>query len=409
MPTKSEFILKDSPQDVIAAFPDVIPKGRSYDGEIAKKKAGAARINEILLGTKLACIAITDDKEGTLAKVSKLNPWHEVALTTITGSLEEAHKPLTHILDKHFGLKLDHQIDISKMAGGMHSVDTQGYIAHNDDIIVVSFRCTTSAFDWMSNLSIVSSEWELDEDLAQGHSGFCSCFDGRFGHLFCGGTKKPRVHTGFYNNILQVIPLLQKYIDPLLKADQAPRTLYVVGHSLGAGVSTLATCYFLLSHDWATLPQRLLNISAGTPRACGSSMAAVVEEELATLTPLEKAAIFRIVMDQDAVCMVPPEKSGYLHVGRSIFLTEDGEVLVNPKSRVKARELSSIVEGEMKEMKDNNPSAPAHLETEEGKEEIDNAGYQKMVAKIPKPFRDHCPDCYLEPLMRLYEREDKDN
>ena len=220
MPTKSAFVLKDSPQDVKASNPNVTPKGRTYNGEIAKTKRGATKIDEILLGTKLACIAITDDKEDTLKTVSKLNPWHEVAVTTITGSKEEAHKPLSSILDRHFGLKLDHHIDISKRAGGFRTVDTQGYIAHDDEIIVVSFRCTTSAFDWMTNLDISSSEWgkwdfisfaaaafcyalterssklsvhfhfecslntELEEDLAQGHSGYCSCFDGKFSTWF---------------------------------------------------------------------------------------------------------------------------------------------------------------------------------------------------------------------------------
>ena len=112
MPTKSDFVLKDSSQEVKAAHPEVIPKGRTYDGEIAKSKRGAVKVEEILLGTKLACVAITDDKADTLKNVSKLNPWHAKAVTSITGSEEEAHKPLSVILERHFGLKLDHHIDI---------------------------------------------------------------------------------------------------------------------------------------------------------------------------------------------------------------------------------------------------------------------------------------------------------
>ena len=404
MPRKSEFVLKDSPPEVIAANPSVTPRGRSYDGRIAKKKAGAAKIDEILLGTKLGCIAVTDDKDNTLKEVAKMNPWHEVALTTITGSVEEAHKPLTHILDKHFGLKLDHHLDITKMAGRIHSVDVQGYIAHNDDSIVVSFRCTTSAHDWMTNLAIASSEWELDEDIAQGHSGLCSCFDGRFSTFFGKRKTKPRVHTGFYNQILQVIPLLQKYVDPLLKADQPPRTLYVTGHSLGAGISTMAACYFLFEYDWGTLPHRLLNISAGTPRSCKLSMSSLVEEKLSVLSPIEKANIFRVVMDEDAVCRVPPERLGYSHVGRTIFLTEDGAVLVNPQLGLKFRN-SGVSEEEIKKVRDANPVHDMGKEEEE--EGTATEKYQKMVAKIPGLFRDHCPDCYLEPLVKLYEEEHK--
>ena len=190
MPKKEEFVLKDCDPEFIKAA-GVQPRGREYDASCAKKP-GAVRIDEVLLGTKLACIAITDDHEGTLAKVGKMNPWHIEALKMITGSEEEAHKPLTHILDKYFNLKCDKILDLSGWSGG-HPIDTQGYIAHNDEMIVVAFRCTTSALDWMTNLATTSSEWELDEDVAQGHSGFLSCFEGR---CFVKGPKKPRVHTG---------------------------------------------------------------------------------------------------------------------------------------------------------------------------------------------------------------------
>lgn len=86
---------------------------------------GAVRLEDLLLGTKLACVAITDDEEGTLAKVGKMNPWHIEALTKICGSEEEAHKPLTHILDRHFGLEVDKIINLSGWAGGQ-PIDTQG-------------------------------------------------------------------------------------------------------------------------------------------------------------------------------------------------------------------------------------------------------------------------------------------
>merc|ERR1719469_1439030 len=111
MPKKCEFVLKDSPLDLIEAA-DVEPKGRSYDGKFAKKPGGVS-VEDVLLGTKLACIAITDDKPGTLSQVGKLNPWHIEALKMITGSEEEAQMPLSYILDKHFGLQCDKIIDIS--------------------------------------------------------------------------------------------------------------------------------------------------------------------------------------------------------------------------------------------------------------------------------------------------------
>lgn len=103
-------------------------------------------ISDIILGMKLASLSITDDKEKTLAKIIKMNPWHEQALQMITGSTEEAHKPLSYLLDKYCGLQLDHHIDESGLTKGGHVLDTQGYIAHNDDSIVLAYRCTTSFF-----------------------------------------------------------------------------------------------------------------------------------------------------------------------------------------------------------------------------------------------------------------------
>jgi len=397
-------VLKDSDPEFIKAA-GVQPRGREYDAARAKKP-GAVRIDEVLLGTKLACISITDDNEGTLATVGKMNPWHIEALKMITGSEEEAHKPLTHILDKHFNLKCDKILDLSGWSGG-RPIDTQGYIAHNDEMIVVSFRCTTSALDWMTNLATTSSEWELDEDVAQGHSGMLSCFEGR---CFVKGPKKPRVHTGFYNNILKTIPYLQEHVDPLLAPDQPARKLYVVGHSLGAGISTMATCYFLQHHDWAKLPHKFINVSAGTPRSCKQPMADIMEAKLSELRPLDKAIVCRVVMNEDVVAKVPPLAIGYTHIGKLVFLTEDGHVLVGPK-----RSDSHIVdEEEMQELCKTNPqliALAAEKEKEEGEDDMRKSKlqteYEAMMTKIPRPIRDHCPDFYLAPLIKLYERDNE--
>mmetsp|Transcript_24343 Transcript_24343/g.50992 ORF Transcript_24343/g.50992 Transcript_24343/m.50992 type:complete len:141 (+) Transcript_24343:93-515(+) len=123
MPKKKGFVLKDSPQELIEAS-GVEPKGRSYDVAY-ERKPGAVRIEDLLLGTKLACVAITDDEPDTLAKVGKMNPWHIKTLSMICGSVEEAHKPLTHILETHFGLTVDKLINLTGWSGG-HPIDTQG-------------------------------------------------------------------------------------------------------------------------------------------------------------------------------------------------------------------------------------------------------------------------------------------
>ncbi|KAL7551175.1 hypothetical protein ACHAWF_014367 [Thalassiosira exigua] len=407
MPKKSEFILKDSPPELIEAA-GVEPKGRAY-AESQASKPGAARVGELLLGTKLACIAITDDEEDTLKKVGKANPWHIEALEMITGSEEEAHKPLTHILDAHFGLQCDEILNISGFSGG-HPIDTQGYIAHNDEIVVVAFRCTTSATDWMTNLATASSAWEIDEDLEQGHSGYCSCLFDRCRKI---DPDKPAVHTGFYNNIIKVVPRLEEHVNPLLAKDQPPRTLYVVGHSLGAGISTMATIYFLEHFPWKDedMPHKLVNVSAGTPRAVKKAMGERVDNQLKELRPLDKAKICRVVMNEDVVATVPPMALGYVHVGKLVLLTEDGQVLIGPK-----QDDSHILEDdELRALCEANPELTTVMEEEKKKAEAAElegnkslmerakTKYEQRMDLIPRPLREHCPDYYLKPLVKLYE------
>jgi len=54
-----------------------------------------------------------------------MNPWHVEALKIITGSEEEAHKPLTHILENYFDLEVDKIMNLTGWAG-CHPIDTQG-------------------------------------------------------------------------------------------------------------------------------------------------------------------------------------------------------------------------------------------------------------------------------------------
>jgi hypothetical protein len=106
-----------------------------------------------------------------LAKIGKANPWHIQALKLITGSQERAHLPLRDILNEDLGgLILDTELDVTGITRGGQFLDTQGYVAHNSECIVVSFRCTTSIFDWMTNINSTTSAWDL-EDVEQGFSG----------------------------------------------------------------------------------------------------------------------------------------------------------------------------------------------------------------------------------------------
>jgi len=95
-----------------------------------------------------------------------------------------------------------------------------------------------------------------------------------------------------------------------------------------------------------------------------------------------------------------------------VLLTEDGYVLVGPK-----RSDSHIIdEDEMQELCKNNPALLVQkAASEEGAADNKDGDdltksklqteYDKMMEKIPRPLRDHCPDFYLAPLIKLYERD----
>ena len=390
-------------------------------------------IEEVILGMQYASMSITDDKPDTLKNVGKLNPWHIEALAMITGSEEEPFLPLSTLLHQHFGLTVDTMIDESRINKGGHFIDTQGYIAHSDDKIVVAFRCTTSAYDWLTNFDTTSSEWELEEDAELGFSGYCSSMEGLTccQCIFGKSQHKPRVHTGCYNNILATLPVLEKYVNPLLGPDQPPRTLYVVGHSLGAGIANLAGMYFLFEHDWSALPQRLLTITAGSPRVCQVAMKEVVEKELAKYGP-DNASILRIVRNKDIVPTVPPSWLGFRHIGKLVYISQDDELQMDGKAN-NSRALGNNHDDDDDDDDGAEPTKPdenlaktrslvqaasrAVLEDDSDDDDDDDddngekkpkdksreAKYFRMIRKIPLALRDHMPDSYMRPMKSVRE------
>ena len=245
--------------------------------------------------------------------------------------------------------------------------------------------------------------------MPQGHSGYLSCIEG-----CCGGeSAKPRVHTGFYNNFLVTGSYIQKYIDPLLAPDQPPRKLYVVGHSLGAGVATMAACYFLLNHDWANLPHRLVHVTAGSPRACLGSMKRQIQTEMQKLRPLDKAVICRVVRDRDVVAKLPPSVFGFQHLDKLVYIMDDEELLINPKLKgahtVEESEMKSILNEQSSSLIDGESDSDSEDEKDHKVYDTENAKskskYENRIAMIPKPLRDHMPEFYLKPLIRMFEKE----
>lgn len=187
---------------------------------------------------------------------------------------------------------------------------------------------------------------------------------------------------------------MKKYIDPLLQPNQPARRLYVVGHSLGAGVATLAASHFLMEYDWDSLPHSLVGVTAGSPRTALGSFKNMVETEL---IKKESATMLRVVRNKDVVATVPPKILGFHHLGRLVHIAEDGEITIDSKI--------SEQDGEEKTVK-RAAAAAAQQVPEDDDEEDDGktSKYAKSVARIPTPFRDHMPDFYMAPMRRYREK-----
>ena len=355
---------------------------------IEETLVGDETIGEICLGMIYASLAITDNKKDTLKKIGETNPWHVEALRIITGSEKEAQRPLRLILSEDMDLTLDCIIDVTGITKGGHFLDTQGYIAHNNDVIVLSYRCTTSGFDWMTNFNATTSAWEVEHDVEEGYSGLCSGFEGLCCHK---GEYKPRVHTGFYNNFLATLPLIQKHIEPRLASWQRPRKLYVVGHSLGAGIATMAGCYFLQKYDWTKMEHTLINATYGSPRACCESMKVVMDKRRMEMG--NKARMYRVVKGQDIVTTVPPKLFGFRHLVDPIVIWDDGRVVLKHKSVQNEPETDLVALSRLH--RGHECVLSADLESDG-----QPTSYDRMIARVPKALRDHMPDFYLKPLFK---------
>lgn len=195
------------------------------------------------------------------------------------------------------------------------------------------------------------------------------------------------VYRGFYNNFLASLPYIKEHIEPLLTADQPGRKLYVVGHSLGGGVATLAACYFMLQFDWATLPHSLVGVTAGSPRSCATSMKTLIDERMQQLGR-DSVRMYRLVKDKDVVPKVPPTFMSFQHVGPPAFIDDEGTIHIKHMSPidtegdVDVNDLRSLV-------------IQPQLSADEGDDEKDpenKSKYERFIGRIPKSFRDHMPE-----------------
>ena len=193
---------------------------------------------------------------------------------------------------------------------------------------------------------------------------------------------------------------------------ERPRKLYIVGHSLGAGIANLTATYYLLHHNWKVLPQSLVVVTAGSPRSICTSMKQITDEKREEFGP-KNVRFYRLVKGSDIVTSVPPKILGYEHMVEPTVITDAGEVVLrvaNGDDETDVMQLFSTLKSEKDLLDEKNKTSTKNLDgaeddTEEESEEEDEteaqAKYNNFVAKIPKALRDHMPDFYLKPLFKV--------
>eukprot|EP00928_Gymnodinium_smaydae_P028773 TRINITY_DN21851_c0_g2_i3.p1 TRINITY_DN21851_c0_g2~~TRINITY_DN21851_c0_g2_i3.p1 ORF type:complete len:957 (+),score=224.80 TRINITY_DN21851_c0_g2_i3:74-2944(+) len=304
-----------------------------YDVNMARRP-GAIRADDCILCVKLASLAYTDDKPGTIEGLEQ----SKEALEYIAGGPARAALPLTELL-RDFGFETDRIFSHTGILRDMQVVDTQGYIAHNDSDIVLAYRGSTNATDWLTNFGVGHVPFNPEQDKARGCApiGTSWLLDQRAARL-------PKVHRGFYDSLLTSLWDIDEVLLPQLR-DPKPKRLIICGHSLGGAVAMGALAYVTLKFDFGASPHRLLFVSCGQPRFGDARFKAMIEGEMHRLRHLdksvEKATACRLVNDYDGVPRVPPASLGFKHAIRTVLLTLEGEVLIRPVDQKTAKRPNS--------------------------------------------------------------------
>ncbi len=174
-------------------------------------------------------------------------------------------------------------------------VDTQGYIAIDDQHILAAFRGTESLPDWLTNLQTVKDP---------------------------GPWRNTEVHEGFQDAFMAAA----LKIGQVIGRERQSRQVWVTGHSLGGALAVLLAAT-LREND---VPVRGL-YTFGSPRVGDKKFAKQLN------TSLQGQAHWRIVNEGDLVPHVPLEPF-FSHAGSRVLLKDNGRVSRSPQDWGKFKE-----------------------------------------------------------------------
>jgi triacylglycerol lipase len=179
--------------------------------------------------------------------------------------------------------------------------DTQGFVAWDDQVVLLSFRGTEKNFgDWWGNILVFGRSTD----------------------------SYGKVHKGFYDGFHDA----KDRIDEILGVAHAnDKKLWITGHSLGGSLAVIAGAEYRGQYSLAGL------YTYGQPKVGGEPLASLYQQNY-------PGRYIRFVNHEDVVPMAPP---GYQHCGELIWFNSQGEhversaaALVAPGEEIGPKEFS---------------------------------------------------------------------
>lgn len=169
----------------------------------------------------------------------------------------------------------------SKTLGG--SIDTQGFVAEYNDKIIIAFRGSESARDWITNAKLVTDPGPLLD--SQVHEGF---------------------QDALFPVVIKIVSVIYQF-DPNREKD-----IWITGHSLGGALAVLLTAMLIIDE----IKVKGL-YTFGAPRVGNTKFAEEFDKNFQGIS-------FRVVNEGDLVPHLPSDPPFY-HTKNRILFKHSGE------------------------------------------------------------------------------------
>jgi len=155
-------------------------------------------------------------------------------------------------------------------------------VIRHEHCIVIAFRGTDEAADWLDNVNALSVDHALGE-----------------------------VHRGFQAALMDIWPQMKSTIRAFQPPGDSPRLpIWITGHSLGGALAVLAAAQ-LIDEDSPFYGV----YTFGQPRVGDRTFSRIYNVEAASRT-------YRFQNNNDIVTRIPARVMGYSHVGKFVYISD---------------------------------------------------------------------------------------